>query len=177
MDIYEQMREVGVPRTTKAEIIDYYQQAYTGRGQSGWKQNLIHDLLRSKDITPNTVGEREYARVTKNTAKRFDTQRRNNPEPRNAAEYEALGEALPAMPPEGGYHIFGIIFVVFSDGECEEREIDEYITGKDADKLAMSAAEDLAQQIINHYMEEDTDEPTASIGRCDPPQLTVEAIE
>lgn len=177
-DIYEQIREAGTQRETKADIIDYYQQAYTGYGQHGWKQNLIHDLLRSKDITPNTVGEKEYARLTKNTAKRFDTQRRDNPEPRNAAEYEALGEGLPPMPPENGYHIFGIIYVAFSDGECEEREIDEYITGKAAEKLANSAEEDIAQRITNHYMEEDdTDEPTASIGNCDPPQLNVEAIE
>lgn len=77
---------------SKADIIEFYQEKYKGRGKESWKQHLIHDLSAQTGIK------------TKSLEKRFDTQRRNNPETRNAAQYQELGKTLPPMgyKPKGG---------------------------------------------------------------------------
>lgn len=184
-DLYEQIRAVGTPRDNKADIVEYYQEKYpdTGKRVKEWKQHLVADMLdRLHDVTPATVGKVEYARQAKNLGKRFE-QRLNNPEPRKAEEYRDFGETLPTKPPEGGYEISGTIWVKFSDGECEEREIDppEYITGEQAQALAEAAYEDALRMIVNEYMEEpfDAEEGNGNyaIGDCQPPDLIVSAIE
>ncbi len=148
-DVLSQVLEVSPARTTKAEIIDYYRATYGPLGsKNSWKQHLINDLSPIAGIAP------------KNLEKRFDAGpkgRINNPEPRNAAQYKELGEQIAPRVPDGGYHITGTVYVKFSDGECEEREVDEVIEGKDAAALlamALDQAEDVAYQaIVNHYMD------------------------
>ncbi len=169
-DFYAQIRAAGTPRQTKAEIVDYFRTEYTGRGQKGWKQQLVNALSLVTGMKP------------KNLEKRFDPQRLNNPEKRNAAQYQELGAMLPTKPPENGYHIEGKVWIKFSDGECEERDIDEDITGEDAKALADAAYEGALKGIINHYMEADDPfdketETVASPGGCREPELTVSAIE
>lgn len=68
--------------STKAEIIDYYQDRY---GAKGWKQRIIHDMA-------SFTGMKE-----KSLEKRFDAQRRDNPEKRNAGQYLAFGHTLPPI--------------------------------------------------------------------------------
>lgn len=79
-------------RSTKAEIIQYYQQEYPSRGKGSWKQQLTKTMAEM------------FGLKEKSLEKRFDTQRRNNPEPRNAKQYEELGKTLPPIydwPPGG----------------------------------------------------------------------------
>lgn len=79
-------------RDSKAELVSYYQKQYPGTGRGGWKQHIIQDTLAAKGITKSGVGDKEYARLSKNMSKRFDPSRLNNPEPRNKKDYEALGK-------------------------------------------------------------------------------------
>lgn len=170
MDLLDQVWEVSNRYETKAEIVAYYQANYPGRGAESWKQHLVHDLAAITGMKP------------KNLERRFDPSRLHNV-PRTAREkeqYVELGLQLPPIsPPENGYHIYGEVFVKFSDGECEPRDVDEYITGEDAEELLDQArASGMAQAVVKHYMEDALwDEPSARIGDCDPPNLTVEAIE
>lgn len=89
-------------RSTKAEIVQYYQQAYPGKeGRSiAWKKHLIADMLAEKGITTQNTDKKEYARQSKNLGKRFEAQRLKTPEPKNKAEYEELGNTLPPVPPK-----------------------------------------------------------------------------
>lgn len=83
-------------RSTKAEIIQYYQQEYPSRGKEGWRKHLENDLGAFTGMKP------------KNLARRFDPSRRNNPEKRNTKQYEDFGKTLPPMPrdwPEGGINV------------------------------------------------------------------------
>lgn len=173
MSIIDQVLQVSPARTTKADVIAGYRELYKGRGADGWKQHIVRDLASLTGMKP------------KNLERRFDPSRIGNV-PRRASEkqeYETLGQQLPPRVPDGGYHITGVVYVKFSDGECEERDVDETITGSDARALlamALDQADEVAYQaIVNHYMKEDmdTDEPTASIGSCQEPRLTVSPIE
>lgn len=76
-NLYDQVFEEWYPQT-KAEIIDYYQEEYGNK----WKRNLVQDLAR---FTGKKV---------KNLSRRFDPSRRNNPEKRNAKQYQAFGKTL-----------------------------------------------------------------------------------
>lgn len=181
MSFLDQVRAVSSPIESKADVVAYYQQNYKGRGAAGWKQNLIGDLLGIRGITESDVGKAEYARQKKNLAKRFEPKRIGTPEAgKTGEEYELLGESLPPTAPEGGYHVWGIIHVKMSDGDCEEREIDEEIVGEDAQQLLTMSNADMLQAIVNHYMSDgdlEIDEPIAAIGDCRPPNLQVEPIE
>jgi hypothetical protein len=179
MSFLEQVYDAGTPRETKADVVEYYQEKYTGSGQKGWKQNLIHDLLGARDITRGSVGDVEYKRLAKNTARRFDPSRIENPEPRNAAEYESLGETLPPRAPYG-LHIDGSIYVTYSKDACVERIIEEDIVGDAAKALFLMAEEDMKQAIFNAYQSDgagDIEFKGPSQGDCANPVLTVTAIE
>jgi hypothetical protein len=162
----DEVYAAGAPRETKADVVEYYQSKYTGRGQAGWKQSLIRDLL---PYTPQTGKN-----PAKNLARRFDPSRLNNPEPRNVEQYQELGATLPPKAPEGGYHIHGTYQVKYSD-DCEERTFDEKITGDNAKELAKMAEEDMLQALANYRQTEDFDTQGPSI--CGEPELEVEAIE
>lgn len=163
MSFLDEVYAAGELRETKADIVEYYQSKYTGRGAKGWKQHLIHDLL---PYTPQTG-----ANPAKNLARRFDPSRLNNPEPRNAEQYQALGATLPPKAPYG-LHIHGTIRVKYSD-DCEDREIDEKIYGDEA--KALFAEADALQSIANYYQTGDLDMQGPAI--CGDDDLHVEAIE
>ncbi len=166
MSFLDQVYAAGEPRETKADVVDYYQQTYTGRRQAGWKQSLIRDLL---PYTPQTG-----ANPAKNLARRFDPSRLNNPEPRNAEQYQELGATLPPKAPHG-LHIFGIIWVKYSD-DCEERVIDEKIYGDEVKQLYAEAIDEkMLQSMANYYQTGDLDTQGPAI--CGEPDLQVEAIE
>lgn len=163
----EQVMAVSHQPQTKAEIIEYYRETYKGRGKEGWKQKLVNDLASITGIKP------------KNLERRFDPSRINNIEKRNASQYKQLGDTLPPIPPDGGYHIYGVIWVKYSE-ECEEREIDEYITGKAARRLARMAASEsdgLLQAVNNAYQSQEGDIDFKGPQPCAEPDLRVEAIE
>ncbi len=85
---------------TKADIIDYYRDHYPATGKGSWKQEIIKNLL---PFTPQTGKD-----PAKNLAKRFDPQRRDNLEPKNAGQYAALGKTLPPIgvkPPKKGFKV------------------------------------------------------------------------
>lgn len=170
MSLFEQVLQASSFPTTKAEVIEAYQHQYTGRGAKGWKQHMVNALSQLTGMKP------------KNLEKRLDPQRRSNPEPRNAKQYEELGRRFKPQAPEGGYHIFGFVYIKFSDGECEEREVDVEITGDEAEELLdvawTEAGRELTQMVVNAYMEADFgDETSAHVDDCKPPRLTVDPIE
>jgi hypothetical protein len=71
-------------RSTKNELISYYQETYQGRGQAGWKQHLVQDLARTTGMKP------------KNLERRFDPSRIDKrPNKRQQAQYQELGKQLP----------------------------------------------------------------------------------
>lgn len=165
--LHNQLSHYAEHMTTKAEIIDYYQREYPSRGKGSWKQMLVNTLSAMTGQKPKTL------------EKRFDVQRRNNPEPKNAQQYKDLGAMLPPQLPKGEYHVTGIVWVKFSDGACEERDVDEVLSYEEAVAMLKMNSRDAAQMLVNKYMEEepDEDEPTASIGDCNPPDLEVTLIE
>lgn len=149
-NLYDEVLANSSPRETKAEIVEYYTKKYGWPG--GGKQHLINDLLdRVFDVTPGTVGREEYKRQYKNISKRFDPQRLNNPETRNAAQYKALGETLPPVP-DGSFHIVGTIWFRYMDEPCESREVDEELTYEQSQELAGMAYQEMLQAVINSYM-------------------------
>lgn len=91
-----------VHRSSKAEIVQYYQQEYPGKeGRNiAWKKHLIGDILADRGITPENTHPKEYKRQAKNVGKRFEAQRLRTPEPKNKADYEDLGKKLPPVPPK-----------------------------------------------------------------------------
>jgi hypothetical protein len=163
MGLLEDVYAASRMRETKQDIMDYYQRRWPNMGKNGWKQHLVHDLSEFTGMK------------TKSLEKRFDKQRRNNPEPQNAEQYRAFGETLPPMPPSGGYHITGTMHILYSGGSCEEREVDEMITGEDAENLLAAAADNMLQMLINQYQNGDCQ--MAGPGPCGEPELTVEPIE
>lgn len=182
MSLYEQVRAVGTSRTTREDVFDYYRAEYPGsktnkKGETieNWKGVYATDQAHVSGVKRDSIMRRFQKRgengatIDKPVSKAHED------------EYQALGESLPSIPPDGGYHIEGEVWVKFSDGACEPRDVDLYIRGEDAAKLAKAAEADLAQMVVNHYMEEeggiDTDEPQARTGDCQPPRLTVSAIE
>lgn len=147
------------PRTTKAEAIEAYQDLYKGRGQKGWKQHIVKRLSEITGMKP------------KNLEKRFDTQRRGNPETRNAEQYKTLGEELPPVYPENGMHVSGIIWVKYSE-DCEERYPDYDLSAEEAKQFILMAHAGMAEQAVsNGYNDKDIDDPEP-YGLCAEPQLT-----
>lgn len=181
MDFYEQVRAAGTPRETKADVIEYFQETYKGvKTKSNgdkvyeWKTELVNALT---GVATNKNGE---LMSRANIARRFQSGREVKPEKQQKTkeEYQHIGETIPTKPPENGYLVEGVVYIKFSDGECEPRDVEEYITGADADALAKAAGDDLLSMLVNRYMElEDGEEPGYSIGQCDDPELTVTPIE
>lgn len=182
MTLSDQVNAVGIPRTAREDIFAYYRAEYPGSKtlKSGktayeWQSQLATDLSQVVGIKRASVMRRFQKRGEKGATIEKAVSKGHED------EYQALGESLPPKPPDGGYHIKGVVWIKFSDGECEPRDVDEYITEDDATMLANAADADLVQMIVNHYMEEEggmaTDEPQTMIGDCQPPNLTVSAIE
>lgn len=163
MSLYSEVRAASQYRETKAEVVEYYRETYKGRGKESWKQHLVSDLSRITGIKP------------KNLERRFDPSRISNPEKRNADQYRQLGEQLPPIAPDGGYHVYGVIWVKYSE-DCEERDVDEYITGKAAERLAKMAYEDMMQAVANAYQSQEGDIDFRGPTPCAEPDLHVEPI-
>jgi hypothetical protein len=160
----DQVLAASMPRGTKADIIAYYQAVYPAKGKGSWKQRLVNDLAGITGMKP------------KNLEKRFDTQRRNNPEKRNAAQYRELGDQLPPKAPDDGFRISGVVYVKYS-GDCEERYVNIEVKGGDAEKLVLMAAQEQADQgVVNAYNGLDVDEKQGYLS-CRDSQLEVEPIE
>ncbi|SRR5260221_727397 len=161
MSLLDDVYEASDPRTNKTDFIDYYQEKYG----DNWKRQAAID----QSGTTNS-SSRAYQSAMRN----FQGKRLN--ETGNTPKWRALGEKLPPKPPENGYHIYGVVYVKYSDGECEERDVDEYIAGDEASALAaMATAEAMAQAVVDHYNTDPFgDESHASIGDCNPPDLHVE---
>lgn len=82
--------------STKAQLIQHYQQLQGEGTVKSWRQAIVHDLAA-------ITGKKE-----KNLQRRFDPSRRANPEKKNAAEYAALGKQIGAVgykAPPGGFKI------------------------------------------------------------------------
>jgi hypothetical protein len=67
--------------TSKAQIVEYYRDM---RGRR-WKQDIVHDLAPIAN------------KKSKNLEKRFDPQRLEHVEKRNAGQYRELGRQLPPI--------------------------------------------------------------------------------
>ena len=162
MSLLDDVYAASDPRENKADFINYYQEKYG----AGWKRQAAIDLSGTTDS-----GSRAYQSVMRNFQGQRLAQQGNTP------KWRALSEKLAPKPPENGYHIYGVVYVKYSDGECEERDVDEYISGSEAGELAgMSTASAMAQGVVDHY---NTDpfggESHASIINCESPDLHVEA--
>lgn len=94
---------------SKADIITYYQEEYGAK----WKVRLTSDLAQFTGMKKKSL------------EKRFDTQRRGNPEKKNIGQYRAFGETLKPykvpkkLPNNGGsVHFTGDVY--YSDDAYEK---------------------------------------------------------
>lgn len=167
--------DAAIPRTSKADVIEYYQKTYG----KNWTRRIAEDLY-------GTVKNRrgENVRVS-NIMRRFQGTRAGASEGRSGAMYQELGRKLPPKAPENGFNVGGTIWVKYSK-DCVERYIDPpiHITHDAAQRLIDMTAQDMAQAIANAYQsdapdadEKDIAEKGPSIGDCNPPELWVEAAE
>lgn len=167
MSFCEQLHEAGTPRETKADVTAYYKARYPGVRTDSKGRTIA--AWRSKATT-------EYARVTglsrASAAREFQGVRGASSGKKNAAIWKRIGKDLPPAPPENGYRIRGVIWVKYSD-DCEERHIDETITGKAARALSLMECDDATQAVANYYQHDDIDEEGPAW--CAEPQLTVTA--
>ncbi len=107
-------KAVTISYSTKAELVAYYQSRKDEGEIKSWKKALVDDILAYKRgiLPPARTGDKkadkaalaEYQRQEKNVGKRFEPKRLGEPEPKNVAEYAALGKKLGVTrtpPPEG----------------------------------------------------------------------------
>ncbi len=177
MSLLDRIYDVSPRRESKADVVAAYQ--HHGQWIPGGKQALIRDLLeRNYDVSVGTVGKEEYKRQAKNMARRFDPSRINNPERKNTKEYQTIGATLAPKAPTNGYHIFGTIYVKYSDEECEPREMDEYIKGEAAQNLIGMSAKDMLQATGRAYQSQEGDiEYEGGPYVCPDSELAVEAVD
>jgi len=120
---------------TKAQIVQYFQDRNPG---ASWRQPLQTQLGEFTGKKP------------KNLAKRFDPQRLNNPEPRNAAQYKEFGKTLD--PQIVGYkrrrrgqrlRLHGRIYIKVSGDKARPRNID------------ITLSRDQSKDLINQFKNEE----------------------
>lgn len=178
MSLCSDILDVSDPRESKSDVVEYFKEKFPGSKTD--KKGRTIEAWRSH---ATTAYQNAYEEVTGNPIKRasaareFQGKRGESSGKANKAIWEKIGEGIPPRPPEDGYKITGTVWIKFSE-ECEERDIDETIDGKEAKKLAEWAFNDeecqgTGQKIINYYMEEDID--SNSPGECNPPELIVTA--
>jgi hypothetical protein len=117
--IASQYRQLG----TRDEIIQYYQQEYPGQrtlknGQVRyeWKEHLTNDLLELNPDAKRASISRRFQKDTKTGKMRFES---TKPSKAQEAEYKALGQELPPLPPENpdyAVHVSGSIRI---SNECK----------------------------------------------------------
>lgn len=167
--------DAAIPRTSKADVIEYYQETYG----KNWTRRIAEDLYGS---VKNRRGENVNVR---NIQRRFQGTRASAGEGRSGAMYQELGRKLPPKAPENGFYIGGVIYVKYSK-DCVERYIDPpiHITASAAQRLIDMTAQEIAQAVANAYQndnpdagEQDIASGGPAIGDCNPPELWVEAAE
>ncbi len=160
MSFLEDVYAASTPRTTKADVVAYFKPM-----GKGWQAKLVRALF------PFTSVKNPH-----NLERRFNPDRIGHA-PRTAREkkeFADFGATLPPIPPAGGYHVYGTVWVKYSD-ECVDREVDEIIDGKAADALAKMAGEEMLKALINQYQTGDIEGGGPS--SCAEPELTVDPIE
>lgn len=158
----EQVKGAALPFRDKAGAIEYYQQEYPRMGRGGWKQHLVQGLSEVTGLKP------------KNLEKRFDTQRRGNPERKNAKQYKALAQSLDVLvAPKKGFHVHYEGGILFS--ECEWREFDVDITGALADEVVADPSQVVDIAIKVYMQQEEEDESNGPCDELGEPKVTVTA--
>lgn len=172
MSFYDQLRDVLEYPETREEIIEVYRERYpgvktqkNGRVIEEWKGKLAADLEGMTGISRKNLMRRFQNRGNKRWE---DTE----PSARQEEEYKKLGETLPPIVPHGGFHIWGIVWIKYSK-ECVDRDIDIYVTGRDAEFLAKTAE---VQVVINLYNEMPSDAQGYAECPDEESELNVEAI-
>lgn len=159
MSFLEDVYAASTPRETKSDILDYF-------GTSRKAAEAIYKEGIVKNRKGDLVGVDSLMR-------RFQ-KRGGKSQGEQSPVYRTLGEKLPPIPPAGGYHVYGTIWVKYSE-ECVDREVDELITGKDAEALAQMAGEEMLQALSNQYQTGDI--TGKGPGACAEPELHVDPIE
>lgn len=166
-DLKAALQEKSTPvyMTQKAELVDYYQQRQANGEIKSWKQAIIADL---QALYPDL----KY----KTAEKRFDAQRRYNTEPKNAAQYAALGRELGVIvdykAPAGGFSVQWLATIHISKNGYDRSHTNDF-TG------------DAAQDLLDHaqwstvmdayFAESGQESPVVDIDMLD--YVGVEAME
>jgi hypothetical protein len=95
-DGYEQLNDAiagasfeYVHMKSKADIVSYYKETYTGRGAAGWKQHIIKDVSAQTGVKPSSI------------ERRFDPSRIDRmSSSESQKQYTKLGETLPMKKQE-----------------------------------------------------------------------------
>lgn len=156
MSLYSDILGGLQPRETKSDILDYY-------GSSRKAAEALHKsgLVRDKQGEPVSV---------KSLMRRFQ-QRGGKSQGESSPVYKTLGESLPPIPPENGFHVSGVIWVRYSE-DCEERYPDYDLSASEAALLVKMTWAGMGDQAAsNGYNDKDLDDP-ASYALCQEPQLT-----
>jgi len=173
MSLYSQAVAVSTPRQTKQEVIAYFRKEYPGvlSTRAGTRVEEWRSRLATA-IQPFVGGKRE------SILRQFQGARGGGEKvtPKWKQAYEDLGALLPPKPPAGGYHIFGEIWVKYSE-TCERRDPKHgvEISGKDASSFLKNPE----QALINIYNNEavDEEEPSAEPCNLEEWNIEVEAVE
>lgn len=156
--IMAQIADLSKMLTTKAEIVEYYQSRFPGRGADSWKQHLVQDLAANTGMK------------AKNLERRFDPSRLNNV-PRTKREkeqYVELGEQIGPIPPENGLLVsfHGEIRI---SKDCFYREFDDlFLDAEEAQELAETG--DIHIVLTEYFQGQDIAEDL-----CGEPQITITA--
>ena len=147
MSLYDQIREAS-PKRSWEEVITYYKKEYPGSKTNkagvtsyAWQSKLATDVSETTGVERKSVMRRFQKRAGKVAPV----------SEKHQAEYADVGEALPPKVPEGGYHISGTVWVKYSDDVYDAREIDEAISGEDAEALAKLSPDQMMQGLVNYY--------------------------
>ena len=135
-----QFERLSTPRflTSKAEVVDYYQEHHGRAGtKDSWKKAIVSDLAAITGDKPKTLEKRFEKRI-------------NAPEKRNAADYRQLGEQIGPLgrkPPKGGYEVYFVLDIKISNKCGNIREHSEILTGSAAYDFANGAGFDKLMRI------------------------------
>lgn len=156
---------------TREEIIAYYQHEYPGvkyiHKKSGTVEQFEWKRKLSEEIQPFTRGKSGQPQGLASIQRRFQTGREGSKtSPKQAAEYKALGETLPAQPPRYGYHVEGTIcmrYVSENNAPCEDRYWNYAVTGEWKNLLFATGSLD---GLFNLYMTGQWEDPDPAFVLC-----------
>lgn len=162
----EKLIEKAIPtyHTTKAEIVEYYQQRKDAGEIKSWRKALVHDLAA-------ITGKKE-----KNLQRRFDPSRVKNPEKKNAAQYEALGLTLGVKgykAPPGGFKVSWGASIWISK-KAFDRSYSTNFTGEAAQALLDNPR---WSTVLDAYFTDGGQRSVENLDELDPEQNPVEDID